>query len=127
MTDDPVGHVARAAAESLASPRYATLVEDVEAALHHRDGAVRPDRYVDPAQWGEFIVGVANLAVAAYTTLRRQTPDPSQELIARHVRLDLLRSAAPTTAALDPDELDRIIGVTVEETRTAAKRLEGGA
>jgi hypothetical protein len=117
-TEDPVAQVARAVAARLAGPQHPTLVEDVEVALHHREESAQNDQYVDPTAWGELLLGVANLALAAYTTLKRQTPAPATEVIVRHVRQELTRSDVP---ALDPAVRDRVVDVTVEETLNAAR------
>ncbi|WNI15309.1 hypothetical protein [Actinacidiphila sp. ITFR-21] len=122
MTDDPVALVARAVARRLVTPQRPHLVEDVDTALYQREVAARPEqdveRDVDAAQWGELLVSVANLALAAYATLRRQTAAPPPEALVRHVRQELDRSDVP---APDPADRDRIIDVTVGETLNAAR------
>jgi hypothetical protein len=59
---DPVEHTVRAAAHRLVAEHGPGLVTDVEAALHARGSAQRPEQYLDPVSLGSLIVSVATLA-----------------------------------------------------------------
>ncbi|MEU7055108.1 hypothetical protein [Streptomyces sp. NPDC046197] len=115
---DPVGQVARAAAQRLAAPNDLDLATDVEAALHARETTTRPDQYLDPISLGALIVSVASLAWTVYSDLRKQTPTPHRDVITRHVRIRLDRAETPQPA-LSPADRDRYIDITIEETLNA--------
>jgi len=108
---DPVEHIARAAAARLAAQHGPTLPVDVEAALHTRGPAPEPDRYLDPVSLGALIVSVASLAWTVYTDLKHKTPNPSPDVLARTIRVQL-----HDADRLDPTERDRIIDAVVSET-----------
>jgi len=108
---DPVEHIARAAAARLTAEHSAALPVDVEAALHARGSAREPDRYLDPIALGALIVSVATLAWTIYTDLKQKTPNPSPDVLARAIRVQLREAGAPNSA-----ERDRIVDVVVSET-----------
>jgi hypothetical protein len=114
---DPVEVGARAAAARLVADTGTKLPADVERALADRDKIQPPDQYLDPISLGALIVSVASLAWTIYKDLRKQTPSPSPEVIARTVRVQL--EAPPQ--GLDSDQRDRIIDITVEETINASE------
>lgn len=115
---DPVGQVARAVAEQLAAGHGPALVTEVEAELNARDG--RPaDRYVEPVSLASLVVAVAALAWTVYRDLRKQTPTPSPDVVARSVRVQLRDSLRTPTA-----ERDRIVDIVVSETTRLARTDE---
>jgi hypothetical protein len=114
---DPVSESARAAARRLAAELEPRIALDVEGALQRRELARRPEQYFDPISLAGLIVSVAALAWNVYTDLRKRTAQPSPEVLARTVRVQL-RSPDAT----DPEQRDRIIEVVVGETiRVAAQ------
>jgi hypothetical protein len=112
---DPVSVGARAAAERL-TPQYGPgLAADVEAALHTRGAEQRPERYFDPISLGALIVSIASLAWTIYTDLKKKTPSPAPEVVARTVRVELgKRGDADLTAS------GQITDVVVTEVINAA-------
>ncbi|MFC8140330.1 hypothetical protein ACFUKV_00945 [Streptomyces paradoxus] len=122
---DPVGPVARAAAQRLAAANDLDLATDVEAALHARETTTRPDQYVDPISLGALIVSVASLAWTVYSDLRKQTPTPHRDVITRHVRIRLDQAETPQTP-LNPADRDRYIDITIEEMLNAAQDHDSG-
>jgi hypothetical protein len=113
---DPVGQVARAVAEQLAAGHGPALVTEVEAELHARDGAGPANRYVDPVSLASLIVAVAALAWTVYRDLRKQTPTPSSDVVARSVRVQLRERHRTPTA-----ERDQIVDIVVSETTRLAR------
>ncbi|WP_073952273.1 hypothetical protein [Streptomyces kebangsaanensis] len=122
----PVETAARAAARRLAPPHGRTLATDVEAALHTRDMAHRPDQYLDPISLGSLIVSIATLAWTIYHDSTKDGAAPPPAVITRRVRVQLDRTDGPRPT-LDPAEQERIIEVIVEETLNAAQPTPGGA
>ncbi|MEU8530064.1 MULTISPECIES: hypothetical protein [Streptomyces] len=116
---DPIEAGARAAAQRLTSSHGPDLATDVEVALHTRGATARPGQYLDPISLGSLIVSIASLAWTVYSDLKKETPAPQREVVARHVRVRLGQgdSAQP---ALSPADQDRFIDITVEETLGAA-------
>jgi hypothetical protein len=101
---DPVADGARAAAERLTSAYGAGLAADVEAALHTRSSQQRPERYFDPISLGALIVSIASLAWTVYTDLKKKTPSPAPDVVARTVRVELRKqgdAAAPSGQVSD--------------------------
>ncbi|MET7604930.1 hypothetical protein ABZS96_20865 [Streptomyces avermitilis] len=118
--NDPVTQGARAAAQRLTTPAHPNLLHEVEAALHDRNTSRRPDLYTDPTALASLIVSIATLAWAVYNDIRsRSSTAPTPDTVARRVRHQLDQADTPTPP-LDPDERDRIIDTTVEETLSAA-------
>ncbi|HZG06075.1 MAG TPA: hypothetical protein VE546_21270 [Streptomyces sp.] len=122
---DPIARGARAAAQRLTTPHAPSLPADVEAALHARDGAARPDRYLDPVSLASLVVSVATLAWTVYNDLRTRNADPGRDVVTRHVRVRL-DQAGTSPAALGPADRDRIVDITVEETLNAARDDDTG-
>ena len=89
VISDPVATVARSAASRLTDKHGPGLAADVEAALHARGTEQRPEQYVDPIALGGLLVSIASLAWTVYTTLRQRTPNPSRDVLARAVRVEL--------------------------------------
>lgn len=75
------------------------------------DGSPARDRYADPVSIGALVVSIATLAWTIYTDLRKRTPAPAPEVVARTVRVELRDSGG-----LDPTARDRVIEVVVGET-----------
>ena len=113
--NDPVQIGARAAAARLADEHGPHLPANVERALHTRNRPQQPDQYLDPVSIAALIVSIATLAWTVYTDLKPQAPNPSADVIARTVRVRL-----DHPGAIDADQRDRIIEVTVAETVRAA-------
>jgi hypothetical protein len=94
------------------------LAAEVEAALAARQSpAAAPPQYADPVSLGILIVAIATLAGTVYTDLRKRTPAPAPDVIARTVRVTLRDS----TQAAPPDH---VIDVVVTETINAAAGQE---
>jgi len=108
---DPVERIARAAASRLTAKHGPSLPIDVEAALHARDSAREPGRYLDPVALGGLIVSIATLAWTIYTDLKQRTPNPSPEVLARTIRVRLRETDTPSST-----DRDAIIEVVVTET-----------
>lgn len=109
---DPVDDVARAAAERLATEATPNLLMDVDAALLTLAAEEQRETYViDPISLGSLIVAVATLAHAVYADLRKQTPRPSPEVVARTIRVRVRDSDAT-----DGAQRDRVIDIVVDET-----------
>ena len=111
MTAAPVEQIARAAAARLAAVHGSRLPVEVEAALHTRDEEGAPSRYIDPVAIGSLIVSIATLAWTVYNDLRKKTPDPSAQVLARTIRVELR-----DYGRLSPTERDQLIDVVVTET-----------
>jgi hypothetical protein len=118
-TSDRVMVTARLAAERLAAEYGPELLADVEIALHRRGAEQLPGRYViDPISLGSLIVAVATLAWNVYTDLHKRTPEPSPDVIARTIRVQI-----SDTDATDSAQRDRIVDIVVSETVRAASAL----
>jgi hypothetical protein len=113
---DPITAAARAAAEQLAAEYGPGLAVDVEVALHAQATDQKPGRYLDPVSLGTLIVTIATLAWSIYSDKRKRTPEPSPDVIARHVRVEL-RQLSDTRQ----QESDRITEIVVTEIIQAAK------
>ena len=112
---DPAADAARSAAVILAPDLGPNLPGEVEAALAARDTQGRPDRYLDPVSLASLIVAIATLAWTIYNDLRKHTPDPPPNLIARQVRITLRDQDASV-----PPGTERITEVVATEiTRQA--------
>jgi hypothetical protein len=103
---DPVADGARAAAERLTPDYGSGLAADVEAALHTRGQEQRPERYFDPVSLGALIVSIATLAWTVYTDLKKKTPRPAPDVVARTVRVEL-RNQGDTAAP--PAQLTEVV------------------
>jgi hypothetical protein len=68
---DPVAVAARAAAARLAAEHGPGVIAEVDAAMHARRRAERPEQFVDLLSLGTFIVAVATLAWMIYADLRQ--------------------------------------------------------
>ena len=80
---------ALASAERLAAQLGPGLPADVEAALYAPEPEPNSGQYLDPLSLGSLIVSVATLAWAVYADLRKRTPEPSPDDIARTIRVEL--------------------------------------
>jgi hypothetical protein len=113
---DPIAAAARATAERLGDEYGPGLAADVEAALPARRAAQRPDQYIDPVSVSSLIVTIATLAWTVYSDLRKETPQPPPEDIARQVRAEVSEYDGPGT-----DDSDRITSIVVTEIIRAAQ------
>jgi hypothetical protein len=116
---DPIAAAARAAAEQLAAEHGPNLAADVEAALHTRGMAQRPDQFLDPVSLGILIVAIATLAWTIYSDQRKKTPEPSPGVVARHVRVELRKHNDSSR-----QDTDRITEIIVTEIIQAARDLD---
>jgi hypothetical protein len=107
---DPVGRAARAAARCLANDHGARLMLDVETALRERGSNDRPEQYVDAIALAALIVAAADLAWSFYIDLRKKSPKPAPDIVARHLRIELDRPRLIELA-----ERDRVIEIVVNE------------
>ena len=65
----------------------AGLTADVDAALYARGTIEAPSRFFDPVALGGLIVSVATLAWQIYSDRKKQSQKPTQEVLARVVRM----------------------------------------
>jgi hypothetical protein len=115
-TGDPIAAAAHATAGSLAV-RYGPGVEaEVGSALQALSAQQRPEQYFDPATLGSLVVSIARLAWTIYVDLRKRSPSPAPETVAREVRIQLREHGdeTPTAAA------DQITAIVVTEIIHAA-------
>jgi len=98
MTDDPVVAAARAAVGHLATRHSPTLEAEVESALHTRGSERQPDQYFDPVSLGSLIVSIASLTWSIYIGLKQKTLNPTPDVLARAVRVEL-RTPGDATAS----------------------------
>jgi serine/threonine protein kinase len=118
---DPVSMGARAAAERL-SPEYGPgIVGDVEAALT-RGLEQRPERHDGTVSLGSLIVSIATLAWTIYIDLRKKTPNPASDVVARSVRVELRKRGDTDTTSSD-----HISDVVVTEVINAAGDTSAGS
>jgi hypothetical protein len=113
---DPVEVAARATAAQLAAEYGPAVVAEVDAALHARRRAERPQQFVDPVSLGSLIVAVATLAWTIYADLRKRTPEPPQEEVQRQVIVELEEQGAA-----DHKDAERITAIAVTETIRAVR------
>ena len=105
--DDPVGEIARAAAERLAPEHGERLRAEVEAALHARVRTRGAEQYViDPIGLASLIVSIATLAWTIYSDLRKEKPDVAPEVAERELRVELRRFGE---GGPERDRVDEII------------------
>jgi hypothetical protein len=112
---DPAEHGARSAANRLSAQHGPRLITEVEAALQARGSTAQPDQYFDPVSLGALIVSIASLTWTVYTDLRKKTPSPRPDVVARTVRVRLRNGDE-----LDLTAHDLVIEITVDETLRAA-------
>jgi len=115
---DPVADGARAAAERLAPGYGPGLAADVEAALHTREAEQRPERLFDPISLGSLIVSIATLAWTIYTDLKKKTPSPAPDVVARTVRVELRKQS--DTAAVPGEITDVIVTEVIKAAQDAS-------
>jgi hypothetical protein len=113
---DPVAVAARAAAARLAAEHGPGVIAEVDAALHARRRAERPEQFVDLLSLGTFIVAVATLAWMIYADLRKRTPEPPPEEVERQVPAELHEQGGA-----DRKDAERITAIAVAETIRAAR------
>jgi hypothetical protein len=90
---------------------------EVEAAL--AAGADGPrGQYVDPISLGALIVSIATLAWQVYTDLKDRNGEPSKEVVARRVRIQL-RDSEDTPTPDDQKVIDIIVDETIKEGEQA--------
>ena len=114
---------ARAAADRLAAEYGPGLAADVEAALHARGSAQRPGQYLDPVSLGSLIVAIATLAWTIYSDLRHKTPQPSPQVVARHVRTELRNQS--DTSQQDSDHITQIVVTEIIQVAREPGRPSG--
>jgi hypothetical protein len=101
--DDPVGDIARAAAQRLAPEHGERIQAEVEAALSARETPRAVEQFVDPIALGSLIVAIAMLAWTIYSDLRKEKPDVAPEVAERELRVELRRfgEGGPERARVD--------------------------
>jgi hypothetical protein len=87
LMSDPVAIVARAAAQQLEAENGPGLVTEVEAVLATRVSPSAPPQYVDPVALASLVVAIAGLTWTVYQDLKKRTPKPSADIIARTIRV----------------------------------------
>jgi hypothetical protein len=108
--DDPVGEIARAAAERLAAEHGERVQAEVEAALYARGNMRGAEQYViDPVALGTLIVSIATLAWTIYSDLRDRKPEVVPEVAERELRVELRRFGE------SGPERDRVTEIIVTE------------
>jgi hypothetical protein len=108
--DDPVGDIARAAAQRLAPEHGERLAAEVEAALYARNSTRGAEQYViDPVALGTLIVAIATLAWTIYSDLRKEKPEVVPEVAERELRVELRRFGE------SGPERDRVTEIIVSE------------
>ena len=115
MTDDLVTAAARSAADRLAAQYGPQLAAEVESALHARGTEHRPEQYFDPVSMGSLIVSIASLAWTIYAGLRAKTPNPTPDVLARAVRVELRTRGDAASSSQD-----KVADVVVTEIIRAA-------
>lgn len=113
---DPIAAAARATARRMAADYGPGLSAEVEFALHTHHTGQRSNRYLDPVSVGSLIVAIATLAWTVYSDLRRKTPEPSPEAVARQVLCQLRQNSGSTQ-----DDADRITEIVVTEITWATR------
>jgi hypothetical protein len=106
----------RASAKRLDADYGPGLVADVEAALRAATAGSRSDQYVDPVSLGSLIVAAATLAWTVYSELKKKGKNPSPEVVARTVRLELQDHGGPHLA-----DREMIVNVVVDEVIRSAE------
>jgi hypothetical protein len=104
--DDPVGDIARAAAQRLAPEHGERIQAEVEAALSARETPRAVEQFVDPIALGSLIVAIATLAWTIYSDLRKEKPDVAPEVAERELRVELRRFGE---GGPERDRVDEII------------------
>jgi hypothetical protein len=112
MTDS-VEAISLAAATRLAAQGEAQAELEVAAALAAGPNN-RRDHYIDPISLGALIVSVATLAWQVYTDLKARNVNPSREVVARKIRIQLEDSDRPTTSD-DAKVIDIVVDETIKE------------
>jgi hypothetical protein len=115
MTDDPIAAAAHAAAGHLMAQYGPGLAAEVESALHARGSEHRPEQYFDPVSLGSLIVSIASLAWTIYISMKKKTPNPAPDVLARAVRVELRTRDNNAT-----ESHDQVTDVVVTEIIRAA-------
>ncbi|MEM9762501.1 MAG: hypothetical protein AAF968_08340 [Pseudomonadota bacterium] len=92
MIGDEERVLAQAAARRLSADMPAGFSEAVDAALAAPEGAGSASKTYDAGTaiaLGALLVSIAQFAWTIYTDLRKQTPKPDREVLARRIRLRL--------------------------------------
>ena len=110
---DPKAEIARRSAERLAGDTHKQLPQYVEAEL--AQGATRQPvrKYFDASTvigLAGFVVAAAGLAWTIYQDTKKKTPQPSQEVVRRKVRLEVQEFKG-----ISDSDQDRVIKTIVEE------------
>lgn len=113
---DKVGLYARAAASRLSDKLGERVLIEVESALHTHDGSERPKQYTDPVALGSLIVSIASLGWTIFSDLRKRTPRPSKEVVARKIRVELPPSGVITDAQQN-DIIDVVVDTITQELK----------
>ncbi|HCT77523.1 MAG TPA: hypothetical protein DGG94_13040 [Micromonosporaceae bacterium] len=109
--DDPIAEIARATAQRLTTRHGYQLSTELEVALRTRQTTPANDRYGDPVAIASLIIAIATLTWTIYSDLKKATPSPPPETIARTTRIRLRE-----THNVDTMTSNSIIDIAVEET-----------
>jgi hypothetical protein len=115
---DPISTGARAAAERLTTVYGPGLATDVEAALRTQGLEQRPEQYFDPVSLGGLIVSIATLVWTIYIDLKKKTPNPAPDVVARTVRVQLRNRDN-----IGPASLHQVIDIVVTEVIKGAEGI----
>lgn len=107
---DPVIAAARASAGRLAVDYGPGLYAEIEAALSARGSHTRREQYFDPVSVAGLIISIATLAWTVYADLRKKTPNPSPDLVAQAVLIEVRALGQD-----DRETQDKITEVVVTE------------
>src|SRR3954471_14443365 len=117
--DGSVERSARAAAERLTADYGPRLVPNVEAALYTAGSERRPEQYLDPISLAALLVAAAQFGWQVYQDHKKETAQPSQEVVERRIRVQL-----PERTDISADDRNRIIAVVTEEIIREADEAE---
>ena len=92
-----------------------SLPQQVEAVLAGGGEATPPDQYDAATVLGlaALVVAIADFAYTVYQDMKKSSPEPKQEVVARRVRVQI-----GEVQGLSPEDRDRVIDIVVEETFT---------
>lgn len=108
----PVSRVSRAAARRLADEHGSELETQVAMALYGGDSDQPSGQYLDPISLGSLIVSAASLSWTVYKDLRAKRHEPTRELLAQRVRIELSTNG---TGSADLTERNKAIEIVVDE------------
>jgi hypothetical protein len=87
--------------------------------VHARGEAQRPGQYLDLVSLGSLIVAIATLAWTIYSDQRKKTPDPSPDVVARHVRADFRKHS--DTSQQDTGRITEMVVTEIIQTARSSR------